>query len=131
MLKTSVIAFAMILSATLTGCAMMTGLSGTSASGEPAKLIGRAAFCDVAKPIRWSSKDTDETIIEAKEHNCVGKVLGCAQFQAAVCVRPALNPVGGQQAGATLEPETPIFQPIKAAETLVGTHRIELWTPTV
>jgi hypothetical protein len=29
------------------------------------------SFCAVAKPIMWSSRDTDETIREVKEHNAV------------------------------------------------------------
>jgi hypothetical protein len=31
-----------------------------------------ASFCAVAKPILWSARDTDETIVQAKEHNAVG-----------------------------------------------------------
>ncbi len=30
-------------------------------------------FCDGAKPIYWSSKDTNQTIWAAKAHNAVGK----------------------------------------------------------
>jgi len=30
-------------------------------------------FCAYAKPIYWSARDTDETILAAKEHNAVGK----------------------------------------------------------
>lgn len=32
-------------------------------------------FCDIAKPIYWADGDTDETILQAKEHNAVGKSL--------------------------------------------------------
>ena len=34
-----------------------------------------ASFCAVAKPIAWSDRDTDETIVEVKEHNAVGAAL--------------------------------------------------------
>lgn len=58
-------AFAMISSASLTliltGCASKTSSGGTSLT-----------FCDGAKPIFWSSKDTDGTIRQVKEHNAVG-----------------------------------------------------------
>jgi hypothetical protein len=32
-------------------------------------------FCKIAKPISWSKSDTDQTILEVKEHNAVGKAL--------------------------------------------------------
>jgi len=32
-----------------------------------------ASFCDIAKPFRWKTKDTDTTIAQAKEWNAVGK----------------------------------------------------------
>lgn len=34
-----------------------------------------AAFCDVAKPIIWSSQDTRKTKEQADAHNRVGKEL--------------------------------------------------------
>lgn len=37
-------------------------------------------FCQIAKPITWSSKDTDETIRQAKAHNAVGVKLNCAKI---------------------------------------------------
>jgi len=58
-------AFVTILSAslmlTLAGCAKETPSGGTSLT-----------FCDGAKPILWSSKDTDGTLRQIKEHNAVG-----------------------------------------------------------
>lgn len=50
---------------TLTGCATTTGSEGPI---SPAAL----RFCDGAKPIYWSSKDTDQTIWAVKAHNKVG-----------------------------------------------------------
>lgn len=49
----------------LSACAKMTGSGGI----EPVQ--GADTFCGVAKPIMWSSQDTDETIREVKEHNAV------------------------------------------------------------
>lgn len=31
-----------------------------------------ASFCDLAKPIRLSRKDTDDTIKQVEEHNAIG-----------------------------------------------------------
>jgi hypothetical protein len=42
----------------LPGCATTTDSVGTE-----------AVACSAFEPIRWSSKDTDETIRQAKEHN--------------------------------------------------------------
>jgi len=42
----------------------MTASSGTEAS-----------FCAIGKPIAWSSRDTDATIEQVKEHNAVGAML--------------------------------------------------------
>lgn len=36
----------------------------------------RAAFCDVARPILWSARDTPKTIAQVKEHNAIGKICG-------------------------------------------------------
>lgn len=33
------------------------------------------SFCLIAEPISWSTKDTDQTIQQVKEHNAVGKRL--------------------------------------------------------
>lgn len=54
-----------------TGCATTTG------SGAEAVKASRStvAMCDVFKPIRWSVKDTDDTIAAVKEHNAVWTVL--------------------------------------------------------
>jgi len=58
----------MMLCGILTGCATpMTGSAATEA--------GHASFCDVAKPIYWSKADSADTIVQAKEHNAVGKAL--------------------------------------------------------
>ena len=35
-----------------------------------------AAFCDLARPIYWSRKDTLSTIQQVKTHNAVGKICG-------------------------------------------------------
>lgn len=35
-----------------------------------------AAFCDTARPIYWSRKDTLSTIQQVKTHNAVGKICG-------------------------------------------------------
>ena len=35
-----------------------------------------AAFCDIARPIYWSRKDTLSTIQQVKTHNAVGKICG-------------------------------------------------------
>lgn len=47
----------------LSGCAMNRLVGGTS------------IYCDIAKPIHWSSSDDTETIKEVKSHNAVGKEL--------------------------------------------------------
>jgi len=38
-------------------------------------VVNADSFCLVALPISWSTKDTDETIEQVKEHNAVGKRL--------------------------------------------------------
>lgn len=48
----------------LTGCAPTTVSSGTEAS-----------FCGAARAIYWSTKDTDQTIAQVREHNAVGKSI--------------------------------------------------------
>jgi hypothetical protein len=50
----------------LTGCAMTTASVGTD-----------AVACSAFEPIRWSTKDTAETIRQVKEHNAAWKVI-CA-----------------------------------------------------
>lgn len=50
---------------TLSGCAILTSLRDPPKPGyDP-----RKTYCEVFQPIRWSKKDTDETIIEIKAHN--------------------------------------------------------------
>jgi len=49
---------AMLSAVTLSGCAKMTGIVATN-----------SAVCEVWKPIGWSSKDTDQTIVEVKVNN--------------------------------------------------------------
>jgi len=44
----------------LSGCASLTGIAAT----RPVD-----TSCEAFKPISWSVKDTDETIIEVKRHN--------------------------------------------------------------
>lgn len=51
---------------TLPGCVTAMGSSGT----ETGK-----AICDQFRPLRWSDKDTDETIRQAKANNAVGKAI--------------------------------------------------------
>lgn len=51
------------------------GCASTKGSGATDPLPGADTFCRVAKPISWSSRDTDETIREVKAHNAVGKAL--------------------------------------------------------
>jgi hypothetical protein len=34
-------------------------------------------FCEVARPLRWSSKDTRESKTQMDEQNKIGKALGC------------------------------------------------------
>lgn len=60
------LALALALTPLLAGCATMTAGNET-----------RAALCDQFQPIRWSSADTDQTIIQAKQANAVGsKICG-------------------------------------------------------
>lgn len=46
----------------LTGCQTTTGSA-----------VADGSFCQIAKPIYWDARDTDETIKQAKEHNAIGK----------------------------------------------------------
>jgi hypothetical protein len=43
----------------------------TTASGEKTT-INTLAFCDAAKAVLWSKKDTLKTIVQVKEHNAIG-----------------------------------------------------------
>lgn len=53
----------------LTGCGHLTA-SGETEAPPPAR--GADTFCAIAKPITWSSRDTDLTITGVKSHNAVG-----------------------------------------------------------
>lgn len=64
--------FVLISTLTLTGCA--SAMSFLETTPDTSK-IGRASFCDTARPILWSDKDSDGTIKQIKEHNAVGKSL--------------------------------------------------------
>ena len=56
--------------------AMMTAFAGISLlSGCTPNLTAAYVYCDVSKPISWSTKDTDQTIAEVKEANAVHKSL--------------------------------------------------------
>ncbi len=48
----------------LTGCATTTASVGTD-----------AVACSAFEPIRWSKRDTEETIRQVKEHNAVWKAI--------------------------------------------------------
>jgi hypothetical protein len=56
-----------VVTLTLSGCATTTGISATSAVTSVA--------CRSFQPITWSSRDTDETILEVKAHNAVWSEL--------------------------------------------------------
>lgn len=62
----SVMLLALLLSATtVTGCRTMTASDAISPGAA-------LAFCDAARPVRWSRRDTLETIAQVKEHNATG-----------------------------------------------------------
>ncbi|MCA3700803.1 MAG: hypothetical protein IOB84_13605 [Brevundimonas sp.] len=50
-------------------------LTGSGETEVPVARPGAEAFCDLARPITWSTRDTDETIRGVKEHNAVGARL--------------------------------------------------------
>ena len=52
---------------------ILTSCAQTMASSGPTEPRVLDTFCAYAKPIYWSARDTDETILAAKEHNAVGK----------------------------------------------------------
>lgn len=62
-----------MLPASMLLCAMLTlNACGTTTGSDVIEpTVGADTFCRVAKPITWSSRDTDETIREVKEHNAV------------------------------------------------------------
>ena len=49
-------------------CAKMTGGKGIEFVDFDERII---AGCDGFKPITWSQNDTDETIIQVKQHNAI------------------------------------------------------------
>ncbi len=53
----------------ISGCATMT------ASAVPDRADPRRLACGAFAPILWSADDTDQTIIQIKEHNAVGKQI--------------------------------------------------------
>jgi len=56
--------------------AAMTAIVGISAlAGCVPNMTAAYVYCDVEKPISWSTKDTDQTIRDVKEHNAVYKSL--------------------------------------------------------
>lgn len=76
-LRKSVAISALISAAGALGACATTTASGGTDPPAGAEQLGRAAFCDVAEPIRWADQDTDATIAQVKEHNAVGVRL-CA-----------------------------------------------------
>jgi len=57
---------------TLSACGKTTDLSAVKSDVKKA-----TAFCSVAKPIEWDDEDTDDTIVQVKQHNSVWKALKC------------------------------------------------------
>lgn len=54
-------------------------LGGCNLSGKEIMRMATAdtaAFCDLARPLYWSRKDTLETIRQVKLHNATGKICG-------------------------------------------------------
>lgn len=60
-------ALSSLLCLTLTSCRTMV-----SAATEPPVVD---SFCAIAKPFTWSRQDTRESVIQAQEHNAIGKRL--------------------------------------------------------
>ena len=54
---------------------MLAACQSTTGSSEKTT-IDTLAFCDVARPIWWSRKDTLKTIEQIKVHNAIGKACG-------------------------------------------------------
>lgn len=54
-----------------------------AAAAEPS--LNHASFCQVAKPIGYSSRDTDRTLLEITQHNCVGHKLCGWKVGTATC----------------------------------------------
>lgn len=43
-----------------------------------------ATFCEIATPIYWSKKDTEETVKQVKKHNAHGVELNCPNWPQAL-----------------------------------------------
>lgn len=69
-LRTLVSLFAML---PLANCAQMMDFAGIEPKGTVT--VSPDSFCLIAQPITWSTKDTDQTIEQVKEHNAVFKRL--------------------------------------------------------
>lgn len=65
--RKSAMTFALICPFILSSCATTMG-SAARTDGASALL-----FCDGAKPVRWSARDSEGTIAQVKEHNAVGR----------------------------------------------------------
>lgn len=63
-----------VMSLLLTGCAMTMDTAGTEPPPEGARPL---AVCGSWLPISWSSRDTDQTIREAKANNRARTAWGC------------------------------------------------------
>lgn len=61
----------------LAGCVTTTDTAATE--GVPPEAADPLAVCVVWLPISWSSKDTDQTIAEAKANNRAHAGWGCPQ----------------------------------------------------
>lgn len=61
-------------------CGMMAGCQTMTPSSEIDSFAAArpgADFCQVARAIYYSRKDTTETIVQVREHNAVGVALRC------------------------------------------------------
>jgi len=71
----------MLSTAWMTRAALAATLCMTLAAtgcGQTTTAIGATSVaCGSFEPIRWSTRDTDETIVAVKGHNAAGKALGC------------------------------------------------------
>lgn len=59
-----------------------------SAPGSATAELNHASFCQIARPITYSSRDTALTREEITEHNCVGHTLCGWQVGATTCPAP-------------------------------------------
>lgn len=60
---------------TLSGCQTTIPTSGIELAPAVVEAVGHASFCQIAKPISYSRRDTAQTREEITEHNCVGHKL--------------------------------------------------------